>query len=195
MHVTTKPAADELHVVYSRIRSELLRFARARSGDDTEAEDIVQDVWLRIESREPLPVENPRSYLFRMANNMVIDRQRDRWRRQTNGRLWRDWTTDFLDPALEPSDRARDIETTLIMQEEALLLHRAIERLPSGAGRVLRLHKIEGFSHAEVALQLNISRSAVEKHMAVAMRYLRRILADHGYGGGGYCGGDLTRRR
>ncbi len=40
------------------------------------------------------------------------------------------------------------------------------------------MHKIEGLTHGEVAARLGISRSAVEKHMAVAMTHLRRLLAD-----------------
>jgi DNA-directed RNA polymerase specialized sigma24 family protein len=42
---------------------------------------------------------------------------------------------------------------------------------------VLRLHKFDGLSHGEVAARLGISKSAVEKHMAVAMAHLRRLLA------------------
>ena len=45
-----------------------------------------------------------------------------------------------------------------------------------GAGRAFRLHKLDGLSHAEVAAQLWISRSGVEKHIAVAMAHLRRAL-------------------
>lgn len=174
MYATSKPAGGELHLAYSRIRPELLRFARARSGDDAEAEDIVQDVWLRIETREPLPVDNPRSYLFQMTNNIVIDRQRQHRRRQVRDQRWRDCETDFLAPGLEMCDRHCDIEASVIERQEASLLHDAIARLPKGARQVLYFHKIKGLSHTEVAMRLNITRSAVEKHMAVAMRHLRR---------------------
>jgi RNA polymerase sigma-70 factor (ECF subfamily) len=54
----------------------------------------------------------------------------------------------------------------------------AIAALPEGAAQAFRLHKIDGLSHAEVAARLGISRSGVEKHIAVAMKHLRRLLAD-----------------
>ncbi|MCH3756172.1 sigma-70 family RNA polymerase sigma factor, partial [Campylobacter coli] len=66
----------------------------------------------------------------------------------------------------------------LIDREELARLSQAIETVPDGARRVFDLHKLKGLSHAEVAAQLGISHSGVEKHMAVAMKYLRRALAD-----------------
>ena len=49
---------------------------------------------------------------------------------------------------------------------------------PEGAMRVFRRHKIDGLSHAEVAAEFGITRSAVEKHIAVALRHLRKALDD-----------------
>ena len=75
-----------------------------------------------------------------------------------------------------PADPTADAEQMLIEQEESKRLAAAIEQLPAGAQRVLRMHKLEGLGHAEVAVQLGISKSAVEKHMAAAMAHLRRRL-------------------
>ena len=66
--------------------------------------------------------------------------------------------------------------------EEQRQLETAIAELPEGARRAFCLHKIDGLSHAEVAARLGISRSGVEKHIAVAMKNLRRLLADCGPG-------------
>lgn len=175
----TKPAiADELHETYYKIRHELLRFAFARTGDDAEAEDIVQDVWLKIETRQISRVHNPRSYLFQMANNIIIDHQREFARRRIRDQLWRNMETGYAPPGNDIGDTSLDIEACLIEGQEAEQLHDAIGTLPQGARTVLYLHKIEGLSHAEVARRLNISRSGVEKHMAVAMRHLRRALIE-----------------
>ena len=175
----TKPSiADELHEIYYEIRHELLRFALARTGDDAEAEDIVQEIWLKIETRQVSRAHNPRSYLFQMANNIIIDQQREFTRRQTRDRLWRNMKTGYAAPGSEVCDTSFDVEASLIEGQEARQLHKAIASLPKGAQTVLYLHKIEGLSHTEVASRLNISRSGVEKHMAVAMRHLRKALID-----------------
>ena len=60
------------------------------------------------------------------------------------------------------------------------MLVRAIDELPPGAQRALRLHRIEGHSQGEVAEIMGISRSGVEKHLAVAMRRLKQSMLDCG---------------
>jgi RNA polymerase sigma-70 factor (ECF subfamily) len=64
--------------------------------------------------------------------------------------------------------------------QELALLRLAIERLPPGARRAVTLHRIDGLPHADVAAVMGISRSGVEKHIAVAMKQLRRTFWDWG---------------
>ena len=52
----------------------------------------------------------------------------------------------------------------------------AVRELPPQCGKVFRLHKLEGRTHAEVAAELGISKSAVEKHMIAALKHLSRRL-------------------
>jgi predicted ArsR family transcriptional regulator len=60
-------------------------------------------------------------------------------------------------------------------RQEAEALAEAILALPPGARRALTLHRLEGLSHADVARAMGISRSGVEKHLALAMRHLRQF--------------------
>lgn len=178
MHTTRASTPDNLHALYRECRGELLRFVRARIGDWAEAEDVLQDLWLQIETRRPEMLANPRSYLFKMANNIIIDRQREVLRRRSRDRLWQDWRTDFTPARRDAVDPTENAEEWLILQEEVTRLRETVSRLPDGARRVLHLHKIDGHSHSEVARRLGISRSGVEKHMSVAMRHLRRSLVE-----------------
>jgi RNA polymerase sigma-70 factor (ECF subfamily) len=66
----------------------------------------------------------------------------------------------------------------MLEREEAARLASAMTTLPEGARRAFELHKLEGLNHADVAVRLGISKSGVEKHMAVAMKYLRRAMRD-----------------
>jgi RNA polymerase sigma factor (sigma-70 family) len=173
MHAAHVTRSDQLHQAYRACHPDLLRFCAARTGDAAEAEDVIQDLWLRVETRRPGPVDNPRSYLFRMANNIIVDRQREARRRQLRDRMWSEWEADLALAGLQASDCA---ETRLIEAEEAAILKRSVDDLPQGARAVLQLHTFDGLSHGEVAERLGISRSGVEKHMAVAMKHLRRML-------------------
>ncbi|TPG21720.1 RNA polymerase sigma factor [Sphingomonas koreensis] len=168
----------ELSNLYSHHRAELLRFLAARTGDMAEAEDILQEVWVRAGAQPPASVEHWRSYLFRTANNLFIDRLRARRRREARERRWSEDLHGPISGTEEAADPADPADLAIDAREEAQRLALAINGLPEGARRVFELHKIDGLNHAEVAAKLGISRSGVEKHMAVAMKHLRRLLAD-----------------
>jgi RNA polymerase sigma-70 factor (ECF subfamily) len=157
-------------------RGDLRRFLIARTGSEADADDLLSELWIKANSVQPGPVSNPGSYLFKMANNLVLDRLRETSRRQ---RREGDWIAEQRGShALveEPADPASSAEQMLIERDEQNRLTEAIDQLPAGARRVLRMHKLEGLGHAEIAAKLGISKSAVEKHMALAMAHLRRIL-------------------
>ena len=158
--------------IYQESRGELLRFLTARVGDRAEAEDLLHDLWLRIQSTDAGPIANGRSYLYRAAQNLVLDRARARQRRLIRETSW----SGHGDDRAEPADPRADIEAAIAAREDAAALVAAIAKLPEKAGLVFRLHKIDGLPHAEIAARLGISRSGVEKHIATAMTHLRRAL-------------------
>lgn len=170
-------SSDGIEAVYHSHRSELLRFLTARLGDATEAEDILQELWIRLHNTSGSPIANSRAYLYRMAQNLVVDRIRERQRRMKRERLWLEARGE-ASIAGEPADQAKNAEEALLEREETARLADAIGSLPYGARRVFELHKQQGLSHAEVAIRLGISKSGVEKHMAAAMKYFRRALLD-----------------
>lgn len=167
-----------LQAVLAQRRADLRRFLVARTGSEAEADDILSELWIKAATANVGPIANHDSYLFIMADHLVLDRVREARRRE---RRERDWTAErhgrdaLQQEAADPEPGADD---RLIREDEARRLRAAIERIPPGARRVLRLHKLEGLSHGEVAARLGISRSAVEKHMAVAMAHLRRLVGD-----------------
>jgi RNA polymerase sigma factor (sigma-70 family) len=171
--------------LYVLHRAELLRFLRARTRDPAEAQDVVQDLWIRLQDLRPGPISNARAYLFQMANNLVLDRARERRRRGARDQSWTEHSYALVpgpDGQIQTVDPGRTPEGQLLEAEEQQAFASAIAQLPEGAQRAFCLHKIEGLSHAEVASRLGISRSGVEKHIAVAMKHLRRLLADCGPG-------------
>lgn len=170
-----------LVALYDLHRGDLLRFLRARTRDAAESEDVVQELWIRLQDVRPGPISNARAYLFQMANNLVLDRARERRRRSARDQSWTAQSYALApgpDGEIQTVDPGQTPEAQLEEAEEQQALEAAIAALPEGARRAFSLHKIEGLSHAEVAARLGISRSGVEKHIAVAMKNLRRLLAD-----------------
>ncbi|MCF2515206.1 RNA polymerase sigma factor [Sphingomonas sp. G124] len=159
-------------------RAELRRFLVARTGSEADADDLLSELWIKVNTGQPGPIASPTAYLFRMANNLVLDRIREARRRE---RRESEWTADrhgLHSTLMEVSDSSPNAEQLMVESGEARRLADAIAQLPAGAQRVLRRHKLDGLSHGEVAAELGISKSAVEKHMAVAMNHLRRLLGD-----------------
>lgn len=172
-------AGDQgLETVYRGSRAELLRFLVARTGDAAEAEDLMQELWIKLRQTQTGPIAHGRAYLFRMAQNLMVDRLRARQRRQRREQAWYGERVAHDPAAIEPSDPGHNAEEEMLEREEVALVASAVANLPPGARRAFELHKLQGLSHAEVAVELGISRSGVEKHMTVAMKYLRRALLD-----------------
>jgi RNA polymerase sigma-70 factor (ECF subfamily) len=153
----------------------LLRFLTARLGDAAAAEDVLQDLWLRLQAVDTGAVANGKAYLYRAAQNLALDAVRARQRSAVRERQW---ATAHGGSAAEPVDPSPNAEADMLEREEAAALASAIAALPEAAGRAFRLHKLEGLSHAEIAARLGISRSGVEKHIALAMAHLRRAMKD-----------------
>lgn len=173
--------AGGLAVLLQVHRAELLRFLTARCGSADEAEDLLQDMWFRVTAQPSGPIVNGRAYLFRVANNLALDRSRARHRAMRRERLWLE--AESGDAAAAPEDRADPAELPeekIAREQEAQALRRAIADLPEGAGRALRLYRFDGLGHKEIAETLGISRSGVEKHLALAMKKLREVLVDCG---------------
>jgi RNA polymerase sigma factor (sigma-70 family) len=172
----TPGTAAGLAALLERHRGEITRFLRARTGNVAEADDIMQELWLKLQGVRAGPVSNGRAYLFQMANNLVLDRARELRRRHARNRAWVRHEYGPTTDGIEAADPGAGPDRAVLEAEELHRLAAAIEALPEGARRAFCLHKLDGLSHAEVAARLAISRSGVEKHIALAMQHLRRAL-------------------
>lgn len=159
----------------------MLRFLAGRCSDAGEAEDLLQDLWIKASGQPAGPIANGRAYLFRMANNLVLDRRRAQQRAMRRDHAWLE---DAVGNVTLPGDRpdpAPQADEELARRQEAELLRQAIESLPPGARRALQLHRLEGHPQGEVAQIMGISRSGVEKHLALAMKHLKKSLVACGF--------------
>ncbi len=168
------PSVGGLHAHFEACAPSLQRLIAARLGSRTDAEDVVQDLWIKLSSLETGPIANPKAYLHRMALNMANDIVRARVRRRGREASWSDLMvaeTDSvaIDPAPSP-------ERALLAKRELEQVSQAIRSLPDRAREAFHYHRVDGLSHAEVAMTMGISKSAVEKHMATAMKSILRAI-------------------
>ena len=152
-------------------RPDLVRFFTLRLGSAAAAEDLVQEMYLRLATVEPdAEIGNPTGYLYRVGTNLMLQRIRGDRRSAARDAAWRQvhhqqvGETDVVDAAAA--------DDAVAARQRLAAVIRAVEQLPAQTQRVFRLHKLEGLTHTEVAARLGISRSAVEKHMIAVLKHL-----------------------
>lgn len=171
-----RPRASGLEAVFLANRPKLIGFFTSRTRDPAEAEEIVQEIFLRIERSGQTPVGDPLGYIYRIGLNLAIDRVRERQRRAKREEAWGEANTHRMGDAFideRPSPFAE-----VAARQRGQRIASALASMPPGAARAFRMHKIDGLSHHEVADQLGISRKGVEKHMTVALRHLAKELRE-----------------
>lgn len=136
-----------------------------------DAEDVVQDVFLRLFQRESFDtVTFPKSYLFEIAQAVMIDRRR---RAASRCASLHCELTDSHHPTNELSPLR-----VLLGREQLAAVDAAIQRLPARTREIIFASRLERASLKSLARRYQISTSAVEKHIARAQRALRAAFRD-----------------
>jgi RNA polymerase sigma-70 factor (ECF subfamily) len=156
--------------VARRFRGPLTRYFGARVRRAADVEDLVQEVFLRLARRaEETPVEAIDGYVFAVAGSVLVDSHRK------TARQWPLTADD--DGALQvPEDRSP--ERILLGQEQLAAMERALVELPERTRVVFVLNRFEEFTYQEIAARLDVSVSAIEKHMMRALAHLARRRRD-----------------
>lgn len=157
-----------LRAVFLAERAMLLRLLVARLGSVEEAEDALQDLWLRLETVTGGPIAEPIGYICRMASNIAVDR-----RRRGTRRADRDggWLQAQAGAAEQP-----DAERALIARERLARVEKTLAALPERVATAFRLYRFEDLSQKAIAERMGISVSGVEKllHRAYLRIHLHR---------------------
>jgi len=159
-----------LIAAYLRKRPDLVRFFTLRTGSAAMAEDVVQDLFLKI--REMDPPEDLRSaeaFLYRVGSNLMLDRVKQQKRQAARDDTW---NRESVGEGPEPAAPDPPADEAMASRQRLQRLLAGVERLPPQVAAAFRLHKFDGLSHAEVAQRLGVSRSSVEKYIMTALRTL-----------------------
>jgi len=162
---------DPLVGLYLARRETMLRFFAARVESRATAEDLVQELYLKIKARPPgAEAENPTALLYRIALNLMLDRSRGAVRGARREAEWSQLTRSRL-AGEEVTDEAAPDEAAA-SRERLRQLVAAVSELPPQMQRAFRLHKLEGLSQAQTAAVMGLSVKSVEKHISAALKNL-----------------------
>ena len=152
-----------LEAAFLQNRERLLRFLVARGAGEA-AEDLLQEIWIKISGRSSGPIASPVSYLFRTADLLMIDRYRAARQAQKRDRDWSDANYGTV-PGVSDAPSA---ERHLMAMEHARLVSETLAGLGERAAAVFRRHRIDGIPQREVAREFGVSLSTVESELRKA---------------------------
>ncbi|UTW44574.1 RNA polymerase sigma factor [bacterium SCSIO 12696] len=150
--------------IFNENRTELLHYLQGRLKSDADAQDVLQEIYLRTSRLKAKDVNNPKAYIYKIANNLAIDYQRSN---SSYSRLKQNLEQSHTDAdtATEPApDRAYEAQQRLSVLKEA------IDSLPTKCRRAFILHRFGRKKVAEIAKELGVGKNSVEKYIIRAMR-------------------------
>lgn len=160
---------EELDSAFRAHAGELRHFLLRQLKSPDIAADLVQETYLRMVRQPPRkPVENLRALIFCIARNLVIDHVRTHTSREQH-----DMGLAYL---YEVTGETPELVDVVAAHEELAAMHAALERLPVSCRQIFQMCRLQGLAQKEVARELGVSLSTVEKQLALALDYLRQSL-------------------
>ena len=147
---------------YNDNRDALLGFITKRVGDAQLSQDLLHDLYIKVQQQSSSQaILYPKAYLYRIANNLIIDHQR------YQGKF-----ADIDDKAFE---QVSTISPEQIAEHKQRLeiVSDALEQLPAKTKAVFNLQRIQQLEKSQVASDLGISVNMVEKHLRRALQFCR----------------------
>jgi RNA polymerase sigma-70 factor (ECF subfamily) len=154
---------------YQQQHKALVNFLQSKLGSTQEALDVAQQTYERLLNNDKTQgINNPRAFVYRVANNLAIDHLRQRKVRGD------DEVGDFdgnelISPTLSPEEQ---VDNELMVAMVRLF----ITELPPKCRSAFLHYKFEEREYADIAAKLGVSESMVRKYVLRAVAYCRQRL-------------------
>jgi len=173
---------QSFELLLQRYRSPLVNFLYRMVRDREQAEDLAQEVFLRVyRAREDyVPSAKFTTWLFRIATNLALNSVRDNRYHKMETSIDAPVVADAEEgdeKQFELPDQHPNIERHLVEEERRKMIRRAIEKLPEKQRAAVLLHKYQELDYAEIAKILSCSESALKSLLFRAYEALRVELA------------------
>jgi RNA polymerase sigma-70 factor (ECF subfamily) len=198
-------AGDErsFELLLQRYRTPLVNFLYRMVRAREEAEDLAQEVFLRVyrARKDYVPSAKFTTWLFRIATNLALNSVRDNRHQRMEVSLDAPVTVDAEDGDEKPLDIAEknpNIEQYLVEEARKKMIRHAIDKLPEKQRAAVLLHKYQELDYGDIAKILECSESALKSLLFRAYETLRvelaPLVAKGGMLGAGLKTGHYTRR-
>lgn len=154
-------------ILYERHADQLYRSATSRLSDDALAQDMVQEVFVKLytERKKLTQIENLKAWLSTCLRNKILNEIR-------NDRLHRSHHENIVQfsPVSQPAINTFDLE---VLQNE---FNKALLQLSDRSREVFLMSREQHLNNKAIAEELHVSVKAVEKHITTALKLLRKEL-------------------
>lgn len=162
------PSTDRDQQVFHEYRTLLFSVAYRVLGTAADAEDAVQDAWIKWSAADRAQVADPKAYLTRIVSNLALERLRStRHKRETYVGPW------LPEPILTTADTADTAETVVGAESVSMAMLVVLETLSPLERAVFVLKEVFDFSHAEIAEAVERSEAAVRQAAHRAREHVR----------------------
>tara|TARA_R110002049_G_scaffold294274_1_gene480827 strand:+ start:9830 stop:10411 length:582 start_codon:yes stop_codon:yes gene_type:complete len=153
----------------------LLHISKGYLGTMEEAEEIVQNVFLKVwEQKDSLgKINNINNYLYTMTKNACLDQIKHR-------KVKNIYSQNYYEENIEAQCRfVKDEAASLLLENELnKRIGSSIELLPEKCKNVFIKSRVEGMSNREIAEILNLSKRTVDNHISNALKHMKFHLKD-----------------
>ncbi len=161
---------QKVEELFGRWREPIYRYLVAAFGTATDAEDIVQESFIRLYRalHEGQSIENSRAWLYRTAHNRALDQiKHQRFLEPVNEITWEALLGALPDLSLNP-------EEDLLANERMMRIHEAMQTLSSQEKQCLHLRST-GFRYREIAEIMNVAVPTVSEYLKRAINKLGKV--------------------
>ncbi|RZK38589.1 MAG: sigma-70 family RNA polymerase sigma factor [Pedobacter sp.] len=162
----------EFELLYNSLNTSLERYADYFVGDLELARTIVNDLFVQLWFKSSKP-ENLNGYLYRAVKNACLNHLQQH-KKNPLSFIGNEDLTKLSDLSENPFTLTNDAE-------RLVFLDHVIAQLPEKRQLVFRMHRLEGFTYAEIADLLQISARTVEDHLSKAMQFIHSYAKDFLY--------------
>ena len=149
----------------------LVRYLSKKVHNNEDANDLAQEAFLRMHKfQQSRRLDNARAFLFKTANNLVVDQVR---RASVHDKYL------SFERLSEQSDEENDkfapsAERTVSAEQELDRIYKVVNQMPEKVRSAFLMHRGKDLSYSQIATEMDVSTSMVEKYIIQALRILRK---------------------
>jgi len=150
----------------------LVRYLSKKTQNNEDANDLAQEALLRMHTfQQTKELDNAKAFLFKTANNLLIDQLR---RTKVHNKYL---DIEMLDDQTDEEKYSPSAERTVCAEQELAQIYKTVELMPEKVRRAFLMHRGTDMTYPQIAKDMGVTTSMVEKYIVQALKLLRDEIA------------------